>query len=126
MIYLTVISGDCLLLSSSESRNVEVGNPGVEIAINDTIRYVGNIAKHYYLKVQAYTVSYYTVTLVVRRKSGSAAGSYDPDKVPLYLTEGISQLFSTDDRSDLRFYIDRVSNKKFFVQTSTNKGDITF
>lgn len=124
LFYLTVISGDCLLVGSTKGRKVEVGASDVDIAISDTLKYTKDIAKKYYLKVMAYSRSYYTLTAVVVRRSSSSNTSLA--RVPLPLTEGVAQLFSTDDQADLQFYINLNRKKDFYVQTSANKGDVSF
>lgn len=94
--------------------------------MNDTLKFTGDISKAYYIKIQAYTISYYTLTAVVKRKGDISNRLYDPSKAPLRLIEGLAQLYATDDRTDLYFYINLGSEKGFYVQTSTNKGDISF
>jgi hypothetical protein len=114
------------MMSSNAGRKIEIGSPDVQVAINDTVKYTGDISKNYYLKVQGYSSSYYTLTAMVKRKNDSTNKKFLPSNNPLLLTEGIAQLFSTSDKEDLYFYIHLGSFKNFYVQTSTNKGDVTF
>lgn len=111
-------------MASSVTRSIEIGAPNVQMERSGTIKYTGNISSRYYLKVQAYTVSYYTLTAVVNRKQSDSNELLET--LPLHLTEGIAQLFSTEGPTDMQFYINFNSKKSFYVQTSTSKGIISF
>lgn len=115
--YLTEISGDCVLTSSADKRALKIGDPGVDIATDNYVKYDQPVDKKYYLRVEAYSASYYTLTAIVKRNKDSNDTSSD-DKNPMFLPEGISQMMEITPDTELRFYISLNRVKDFYVQTN--------
>jgi hypothetical protein len=91
--YLTEISGDCVLSASTDKRQLKIGDEGVQLATENVISYTGAIEKQYYLRVQSYSMAYYTLTAIVKRSGDSTAGG-SSGMTPIRLTEGVSQTMS--------------------------------
>lgn len=125
---LTVISGDCLLWATTLSRDLNMTDIGVEIGMNDTLLYTKDIKGNYYVRVQAYTPSYYSLTAVIKRKNnGSTDDKSSFDSAVVQLTEGPSQIsFINSTQRSQSFYIQLRKPTVFSIDVSTIKGSVDF
>ena len=121
---LTIISGDCLLWSTNIDRNLNLTDPGVDVGMNDTILYTQNIKSSYYVRVQGYLPSYYTLTAVIKRKSKNSSDDNPSfDSAVVQLTEGPSQIaFLNGSQHSQSFYIQLRKPSPFSIDVNVLKG----
>lgn len=104
---LSIISGDCLLMSATDARYHSITDPEVEIGINDTITYKKDkLARQYFLQVVTYIPCYYTLTALVDRSNIEEA---------TLLTEGISQYSFFDSEHESRIFLIKLLKKKDII-----------
>lgn len=127
-IFLTIISGDALLYVSKDRRDHNMTDPEVDVAMNDSLIYKQNITSAYYIRVQAYSHSYYSLTAIIKRKSGDSTSSNSTiEDNAILLTEGPSQLsFINSAQKKQVFHFQLRKTTAFSVDVSNIKGLVDF
>jgi hypothetical protein len=92
--YITVISGDCILVGSPTKRFPKLhDDPPNDIAKEDTLSYT-SIAQIYYLSVKCFEVSLYSITASVKR----ANLTLEQPRYAIDLAEGLLNKYSMTSR----------------------------
>lgn len=121
--YITVISGDCILIGSQSKRFPKLhDDPPNDIAKEDAITYT-SISSMYYLSVKCFELSLYTLTAEVKRNNATS----EPLKYVVDLDEGIISKYSMNSREkSLHFYIRLSKPVPFDVSVNQIRGKVWF
>jgi len=92
--YITVISGDCVMIGSPTKRFPNLhDDPPNDVAREDALTYT-SISNFYYLSVRCFEMSLYSITVSVKRVNTSA----EQPKHTIELEEGLLNKYSMNSR----------------------------